>query len=353
VYLLKRKAVPLVGIDISATAIKLLELRHAGSKFQVESYAVEPLPPNAITDRMITDIETVGQAVAKVVAKARTKNVNVAVAVSGSSVITKTVSLPAGLSDHDMEDQLQVEADQYIPFPLEEVAMDFEVVGESPDNPDRMDIVLAASRVEIVDNCVAALGLGGLKAKVVDVESFVVDNAVALLMQDHLEEEKEKIVAVADIGSVATTFSILQNLKTIYSREQQFGGAQLTEEIQRRYGLTFEEAGIAKKRGGLPDNYEPEVLQPFKESLVQQIERAQQFFFSSSAINHIDHVILAGGCAAIEGIAEMVQEKLGVETMVANPFKQMSVHSRISAENLHKDGPSMLIATGLALRGVA
>ncbi|MHC8441551.1 MAG: pilus assembly protein PilM [Candidatus Eutrophobiaceae bacterium] len=353
-YLLKRKSVPLIGLDISETSIKLLELTAQGSSFRVESYAVEPLPSEAVTDRTITDVDAVGQAIKRVVAKSRTKNTNAAVAVSGSSVITKIISMPAGLSDTEMEDQLQVEADEYIPFPLEEVAMDFEVIGTSADSPDRVDVILAASRVEIVDNCVAAMEIGGLTAKVVDVESFVIDNVVALLMMDnpHQGDEKTETVAVADVGSAIMTFSVLENMKTVYSREQQFGGAQLTEEIQRRYGLSFEEAGIAKKRGGLPDNYEPEVLEPFKESMVQQIERAQQFFFSSSNVESIDRIILAGGCAAIPGVAKLVKERMGIETAVANPFAKMTFNSRVSEENLRKDASALMIAVGLALRGV-
>lgn len=350
-FSIKKKSAPILGIDISATAIKLLELSRSGNKYRVESYAVEALPPNSVSEKNINEIEIVGEAVAKAVKKSGTKTKNAAVAVAGSSVITKIITMPAGLSEDDMENQIQVEADQYIPFPLDEVAMDFEVIGPSEENPDRVDVLLAASRSEIVDNVVAAINLGGLTAKVVDIESFAIENAISLIADSFPDDATTEVIAVADVGSNVTTFSVVENLKTIYSREESFGGAQLTEEIQRRYGLSFEEAGLAKRQGGLPDNYGPEVLEPFKENMASQISRAVQFFYSSSQIGNIDHLILAGGCASIEGVAEIVQEKLDINTVIANPFANMAVASKIPTKSLTNDAPAMMIACGLALRG--
>jgi len=265
-------------------------------------------------------------------------------------VITKIIDMPANLTDADLESQISVEADQYIPFPLEEVAMDFEVIGPQENNPDRVDILLAASRADNVDARVAVLELGGLNARVIDLEAFALENTVGLIAKEQLGLGEDKIIAVADIGSTITTFSVLENMKIVYSREQQFGGAQLTEDIQRRYGLSYEEAGLAKKQGGLPENYVPEVLDPFKDNMASQISRAQQFFFSSSQISHIDHLILAGGCASIEGVAELITERIGVPSTVANPFANMAVSSRVSANSLSNDAPALMVACGLALR---
>lgn len=349
-FLFKKKSAPVVGIDISATAIKLLELSRSGSRYRVESYAVEPLPPNSVVDKNITDIDAVGEAIGRAVKKSGTKTKHAAAAVAGSAVITKLIEMPANLSDSDMESQLQVEADQYIPFPLEEVALDFEVLGPSADNPERVDVLLAASRSDNVDVRVGALEIGGLSAKVIDVEAFALENTVCMLAANLFDNGEDKIIAVADVGSSVTTFSVLENLKIIYSREQQFGGAQLTEDIQRRYGLSYEEAGLAKRQGGLPENYASEVLDPFKESMSQQISRAQQFFFSSSQITNIDHLILAGGCSSIEGVAALIESTLGVSTTVANPFANMSVSSRIPTQSLSNDAPALMVSCGLALR---
>ena len=348
----KKKSNPVVGIDISATAIKLLELSKSSGRYRVESYAVEPVPANSVVDKNITDMDAVGEAIGRAVKKSGTKLKTAAAAVAGSSVITKVITMPAELSDADLETQIELEADQYIPFPLEEVSMDFEVIGPSAENPDRVDVLLAASRSDNVDLRVATLEIGGLDVKVIDVEAFALENTVAMLAADQLGGGEDKIIAVADIGSSVTTFSVLENLKIMYSREQQFGGAQLTEEIQRRYGLSFEEAGLAKKQGGLPDNYGPEVLEPFKDSMAQQISRAQQFFYSSSSITDIDHLILAGGCSSIEGIAELIEGKIGIPTIVANPFANMALGSKVPAQVLANDAPSLMISCGLALRGV-
>jgi type IV pilus assembly protein PilM len=351
VFSFNKKSVPILGVDISATAIKLLELSRSGSKYRVESYAVEPLPANSVSDKTINDIEQVGEAVARAVKKSGTRTKQAAVCVAGSSVITKVISMPAGLSDDEMENQIQVEADQYIPFPLEEVAMDFEVIGESNEGADRVDVLLAASRSEIVDNVVASIELGGLTAKVVDIEAFAIENTIDLMSKDFPSGTSKDAIAVADVGSAVTTFSVMENMKIVYSREEMFGGAQLTEDIQRRYGLSYEEAGLAKRQGGLPDNYEPEVLEPFKENMASQIGRALQFFYASSQISNVDVLILAGGCSSIPGIAELVESKLGVKTMIANPFANMAVASRIKTNNLTNDAPAMMIACGLALRG--
>ncbi len=351
----KKKSTPVLGIDVSVTAVKLLELSRSGSKYRVESYAVEPLPSNSVMDKNITDMEAVGEAIGRAVKKSGSKVKDAAAAVAGSAVITKTIEMPAGLSDSDLESQIQVEADQYIPFPLEEVALDFEVIGPVKDNEgkvveERVNVLLAASRLENVDAKVGALELAGVNAKIIDIEGFALENTLAMMANDLFGGGEDQILAVADVGSAVTTFSVLENMKIVYAREQQFGGAQLTEDIQRRYGLSYEEAGLAKRQGGLPDNYVPEVLEPFKENMAQQISRAQQFFFSSSHISNIDHLILGGGCASVEGIGPLLESKVGVPTLIANPFANMSVASRVSAQTLRNDAPSLMVSCGLALR---
>ncbi len=348
--LFKKKSTPLLGIDITATAIKLLELSKSGSKYRIESYSVEPLPANSVVEKNIADTDAVGEAIGKAVKKSGTRIRDGAAAVSGSAVITKIITMPAELSDEDMESQIQLEADQYIPFPLEEVSMDFEVLGPTEGSEDQVDVLLAASRSENVDLRIASLEVGGLQAKIVDVEAFALENAVTMMVQNLFGGGEGQIIAVADVGSAVTTFSVMDNLKIVYSREQAFGGAQLTEDIQRRYGLSYEEAVLAKKQGGLPDNYGPEVLEPFTESMAQQISRSQQFFFSSSSITRIDHLILAGGCASIEGISEIVEAEVGIPTVIANPFANMSLSSKVSAQALSNDAPSLMISCGLALR---
>ncbi len=344
----------MLGLDISSTAVKLLELSkssgRSGARYRVEAYAVEPLPANAVVEKNIADVDAVGQAIHNVVRRSGSKARQAAVAVSGSAVITKIITMPASLSDAEMESQIQLEADQYIPYPLEEVNLDFEILGSSEKNPEMMDVLLAASRSENVDDRVAALEIAGLTATVVDVEAYAMENAFTQIADQLPDGGDDQTVAIADIGATTTTLNVLRNGKIIYTREQNFGGRQLTEEIQRRYGLSHEEAGMAKRQGGLPDNYVPEVLEPFKEAMAQQVSRSLQFFFSSSAYNSVDYIVLAGGSSSIPGVDELIEEKIGTPTIVANPFANMSVSSNVKPQGLSNDAPSLMIACGLALR---
>ncbi|MBU2987732.1 pilus assembly protein PilM [Saccharophagus degradans] len=347
--LFTKKKNPMLGLDVSSTSVKLLELSRHGDSYRVENYAVRALPANSVVEKNINDVEAVAQAVKAVVQTSRTKIKDAAVAVAGSSVITKVIDMPADLSEDDMELQISIEADQYIPYPLEEVAIDFDIQGPSAKSEDRVDVLLAACRRENVDIRATMLELADLNPKVIDVEAYTMERAFALV-QEQLEDQDEQVVAVLDIGATMTTLSVLVDGKTIYTREQLFGGKQLTEEIQRRYGLSAEEAGLAKKQGGLPDDYEPEVLEPFKDAVVQQVTRSLQFFFSSSQYNDVDHIVIAGGVASLEGLSNLVEEKLGTSVTIANPFANMSVSSRVNATALSNDAPSLMIAVGLALR---
>ncbi len=346
---LEKKAKPVLGLDISSTSVKLLELTRHGDRYRVETYAVRALPPNAVVEKNINDQEAVAEVIKAMVKQSKTKLKHAAVAVAGSAVITKVIDMPAGLSDDAMETQISLEADQYIPFPLEEVAIDFEVQGESPRNPDQVEVLLAACRRENVEMRANVLELADLTPEKVDVEAYSMERAYELIA-DQLEDQDGQVVAIIDVGATMTTLSVLVDGKTVYTREQLFGGKQLTEEIQRRYGLSMEEAGLAKKQGGLPDDYESEVLGPFKEAVVQQVTRSLQFFFSASQYNDVDYIILAGGVASMDGLVGLIEEKLGTQTVVANPFAGMSVSSRVNAVALANDAPSLMIATGLAMR---
>jgi type IV pilus assembly protein PilM len=258
--------------------------------------------------------------------------------------------MPAALSESEMESQIQLEADQYIPYPLEEVNIDFQIQGSSEKSPELVDVLLAASRSENVDDRVAALELAGLTCEIVDVEAYAMEIACTQLADQWPNAGEAQTIAVADIGATTTTLNVLHNNHIIYTREQNFGGRQLTEEIQRRYGLSVEEAGMAKRQGGLPDNYIPEVLEPFKEAMAQQVSRSIQFFYSASAFNNVDLVVLAGGSSSVPGIDDLIQERLGVETIIANPFANMAVASRVKPQVLSNDAPALMIACGLALR---
>ncbi len=340
---------PLIGVDISSTAVKLLQLARTGDRYRVEHYAVEPLPPNAVVEKNVVEVEAVGEAVRRALARSGSRAKHAAAAVSGSSVITKVISMSADYSEDELEAQIELEAVNYIPYPVEEVNLDFEVLGSTPGNSEMVQVLLAASRSENVEVRASALELGGLTAKVIDVEAFAIENAFAL-MESGLNIPKDGLVALVDVGATMTTLNVLRGGRSIYTRENLFGGKQLTDVVMSRYNLTYEEAGLAKRQGGLPESYELEVLEPFKEAMAQQVSRLLQFFYAGSEFNRVDQVVLAGGCASIPGVATMVEEQLGIPSTVANPLAQMTVGPRVQANALVQDAPALMIACGLALR---
>jgi type IV pilus assembly protein PilM len=345
----KRKQSALLGLDISSTTVKLLELSRSGDAYRVESYSVASLPQDAVVEKAISDIDGVSNGIRAVLAQSRSKLKHVAAAVAGSAVITKVVQMPEGLSEEEMETQLTLEADQYIPYPLEEVALDFEMQGTVPERDGMVEVLLAACRRETIDARVEAIEGADLEPRVMDVEAYAMERAYGLIQQN-LGIDDNAVVAVVDIGATMTTLSVLVEGQTIYTREQLFGGKQLTDEIMRRYGLPLEEAGLAKKQGGLPDDYEDELLNPFRDAVLQQVTRSLQLFFSSSQYNDVDFLIMAGGVSYMEGLAELVGSRLGTPTAVANPFAEMSISPRVNAVALGSDAPAMMIACGLALR---
>ncbi|KGO99212.1 pilus assembly protein PilM [Novilysobacter defluvii] len=345
-----RKSQPaLVGVDISSTAVKLLQLSRSGSRYRVEHYAVEPLPPNAVVEKNIVEADAVGDAIRRAVNRSGTRARHAAAAVAGSSVITKVIPMSAELEEDDLEAQVELEAVNYIPYPIEEVNLDFEVLGPVPGSTESVEVLLAASRAENVEIRASVLQAGGLTPKVMDVEAFAIENAFGLIA-DQLTVPPGGLVALIDSGATMTTLNVLRGGRSIYTREQVFGGKQLTDEVMRRYGLSYEEAGLAKRQGGLPDTYESEVLDPFKEAMVQQVSRLLQFFYAGSEHNRVDQIVLAGGNAAIPGIAAMAEEQLGVPTLTANPLAHMTLRQGVNARALAQDAPALMIACGLALR---
>lgn len=343
----------LIGVDISTSAVKMVELSSSAKKvYHLEGYAVAAIPKDAITDGNIVSLEQVSDAVQLAWKLLGSREKNVALALPSSAVITKKVRLMKGLREEEMEVQVEGEANQYIPFPLEEVNIDFQVIGPAPNSPDDVEVLIAAARKEKIEDRVAAAEDAGLKVIVVDVDTYATEAAYRLVATQLPKEGKGQTVMIVDMGAAMMHINVLHNNHSVYVREQAFGCGQLTQEIQRRFGLSAEEAEVAKRKGGLPDSYEAEVLQPFVESLSLEVARALQFFTSSTQYNHVDHIILAGGGAAITGIDSVVQGKTQIKTIVANPFHSMSIGSNVKHQQIAIDAPVLMVACGLAMRGV-
>ena len=345
------KARSLIGLDISSSAVKMVELASDGkSGYRVERYTIEVLPRDAVADGNIVNLEATAEAVRRAWKKLATSTRNVAVALPASHVITKKIIVAAGQREEELELQVESEANQYIPFALEEVNLDFQVVGQAPSSPDEIEVLIAASRKEKVEDRVAVAESAGLKPVVMDVESYAILSSFELIEKQLPDGGKGQIIALVDVGANVMNLTVLRNGQQLYAREQAFGGNQLTQDIARLFGMTFEEAEAEKRRNNLPDNYEAELLQPFVESMALEVSRALQFFFTSTQFNQVNHIVLAGGCAVLPGADEVVASRTQINTIIANPFADMVLSDRVTAKRLLADASSLMAACGLALR---
>ena len=339
-----------LGIDISPSSVKMVELAQSGSKVELQGYAIVALPPAEASSAKESQIQVIGSAIKRAAKQIGTRCSLAATAVPGSAVIVKTVNFPADLREDEIEAQIELEAEQYIPYPLEDVSLDFYVLGPTENTPGLVDVQVVASRKELVEDRAAALEWAGLKAEVVDVDSFAMERACHHMIENSEDWDAGDVYAVSDSGANSTSLVVIQDRKVIFTREQPFGGRQLSEEIQRRYGISFDEAERAKKNGGLPADYEAELFDPFVDALGQQIDRSLHFFQSSQPQIVVKRLLLAGGCAALPGVLQNLDSRKDVAVSAVDPFAGMTLSARATRANLTKDAPSLLVATGLALR---
>ncbi|MDD5180976.1 MAG: pilus assembly protein PilM [Gallionellaceae bacterium] len=349
---LQTKTPPLIGVDISASAVKMVELSELPKNkgYTVERYVIEALPKDAVIDGNINNLEAVSDGLTRAFKRMGTRIKNVSLALPAAAVITKKILLPSGLREEDLEYQVESEANQYIPFAMDEVNLDFQVIGPAPGNAEEVEVLLAASRKANIEDRVAAVQSAGLKAVVVDVETYAAEAALDQICTQLPGGAIDQCVALVDIGANAINVNVVRNGQSVYVRDQQVGGAQLTQQIQDKFGLSAEEAEAGKRNGGLPDNYESEVLAPFCENVASEIARAMQFFFTSTQFGEINYIVLAGGSAVLAGLDDAVATRTQVNTLVANPFAQMTLSSRIKPRQLQTDAPALMIACGLAMR---
>lgn len=347
----KPRTKPVLGLDISTSSVKVVELAKAGTSYRAQTYAVEPMPANAIADKVIQNIEDVGEAVRRAYKRSRSRLKDVAVAIGGATVITKTIQIPNGLSPREQTEQVELMLPRILPFAIEDVSYDFEEIGPSASDSNSTDVLLVATRRDNVEHRQAVLELAGLRAAIVDCEVFALENAYKLLGETGDDEEEDNVVALVDFGSATTSFSVFENGRIVYTRDQAFGGKQLTDEIMQRYNLSYEDAGRAKRRGGLPESYHEEVLVPFINDMAQQVNRALQFFYAATTEHtKVKRVFICGGCASIPEAAERIGEHLDMQTRVANPFTSLKLTGRAQAQGIEQDAPGLMVACGLAMR---
>ena len=346
-----RKHPPMIGLDVSSSSAKLVELGQTPSgDLVLERFASEPFEKGWIADGQIEKFDEVADAMRRVIKKSGTRTRNVAMALPPSAVITKKIMLPAGLSESELEVQVEAEANQYIPFSLDEVSLDFCVIGPSATSAGDVEVLIAASRREKVQDRQGLAEAAGLKPMIMDVESYASRLAAARLIQALPNQGEETMVALFEVGAFTTSMQVIKGEEVLYDRDQAFGGAQLTQLIVRQYGFSPEEAETKKRNGDLPEDYESGVLKPFVESMAQEVARALQFFFTSTPHNRVDYVMLAGGSAALPGLTDAVTMQTSFPCNLANPFEGMHVGDGVREKKMRREAPSYLTSCGLAMR---
>jgi type IV pilus assembly protein PilM len=348
---LSSKSPPLIGLDIGSSSVKLVELsRSPAGTLCLERYAIEPLPRGAVVDGNFDKIDVVAEAVKRAWRRSGTRIKNIAMALPSSAVITKRIALPASLREEEMEMQVESEANQYIPFALDEVSLDFQILGSIPNSPDDVEVLIAASRKEKVEDRMAVAQIAGLKPAVIDVESYAMRGALERLIEQLPNRGEGLVIAAFYLGANSTVATVMHDGEAIYERDQPFGGQQLTSDIARAYGISVDDAEQKKRSGDLPANYESDVLRPFVETAVTEITRALQFFFTSTPYTRIDQIMLAGGSAILTGLADELMERSQVPTSVVSPFKGMEIAGSVREKQLRLDAPALLTPCGLAMR---
>lgn len=349
--LFNRQTPAMVGLDISSTSVKLVELgRNKDGGWVLERCAMEPIEKGWVVDGNVENFDMVAEAIRRVVRKSGTRAKNVAMALPVSAVIAKKIVLPSGLSDLDMEAQVEMEANQYIPFSLDEVSLDYCVIGNSPTSAGDVEVLIAATRKEKVQDRQGVAEAAGLSPVILDVESYASRMAAGRLIQNLPNKGEDTLVALFEIGANTTSMQVIRQDETVYEREQTFGGAQLTQLIVRQYGFTLEEAEAKKRTGDLPDEYLDLILRPFVDGVAQEIARALQFFFTSTPNNRVDYILLAGGSSGLPGLAETVIEQTGYACVVVNPFEGMTMGESVKETKIRRESMSYLTACGLAMR---
>ena len=345
------KSRSLIGLDISSSSVKMVELASDGKNgYRVERYTIEVLPRDAVADGNIVNLEAAAEAVRRAWKKLATSTKHVAIALPASHVITKKIIVAAGQREEELEVQVESEANQYIPFSLDEVSLDFCVMGPSKNAPGDVDVLIAASRREKVQDRQGLAEAAGLKPGVVDIESHASRLAAGRLIEALPNKGVDAMVALFEVGALTTSMQVIRNEEVLYDRDQAFGGAQLTQLIVRQYGFSVEEAESKKRNGDLPEDYQAAVLRPFVDSMAQEIGRALQFFFTSTPHNRVDHIMLAGGSAPLPGLTEAVTQQTGFACSAVNPFDGMEIGSSVRLKKMVREAPSYLTSCGLAMR---
>jgi len=345
----------LIGIDISATGVKLVELGHSRSGYELKSMAMVPLPRDAIVENTVIDSMAVSQALLDAIEVARPSTRRAAIAVSGNAVIIKTVTMPT-TTEFELETQIEFEADQHVPYDIDDVYLDFQILGEVPDSPDEMEVVLVACKREVIDDYQLVLSEAGIETKCVDCAVFALENAYEICesqteegIADTLDEDSSPAVALVNIGANLINVNIMIKGQMSFVRDQFYGGQNLTEEIQREHNVSYQAAEEMKLERF--SEISREALERFYVGLTSELVRSLDFYAANHAEHPVQKLLLSGGSSLMPDIANELEQRLGIEAEVINPFANIKASNRkFDADYLNRIGPSMVVPIGLAVR---
>jgi len=340
-----------IGLDIGSSSIKMVELRDDRNGYKLQNLAISALPPEAIVDGALMDSATIIDTIRDVIAASKTKSKDVVTSVSGHSVIVKKISLPL-MTEAELEESIQWEAERYIPFDINDVNIDFQIFGATQENPEVMDVVLVAAKKDIINDYVSVIMESGLNPVIIDLDSFALENMLAI----NYEIGDGETVAVANVGATVTTINIIRNNSSAFTRDIFKGGNQMTEEIQRQLHVDYEEAEkikVGTKVDLSSQSVIQNVLKTASESLAVEIGNSLDFFQSTNTSEKIGRLYLSGGGSKIKDFDIILQQQIGIPVEVVNPFKKVDYSGRdFDLEYLKEIGPIMAVGVGLASRKV-
>jgi len=338
-----------IGLDIGCSSIKLVELKEDKNGYKLQNLAISPLPPEAIVDGALMDSVTIIDTIQDAISTSKTKTKDVVTSVPGHSVIVKKISLPF-MTEAELEESIQWEAERYIPFDINDVNIDFQIFGSTPENPEVMDVALVAAKKDIINDYVSVIMESGLTPVIIDIDSFALENMLAI----NYEIGKEEILAIVNVGASITNINIIKNNITAFTRDIFKGGNQITEEIQRQLHVDHEEAEKIKVGAKVDFASQPiiqNVLKTASESLAIEIGNSLDFFQSTTTYEKIGKLYLSGGGSRIKDFDIILQQQIGIPVEVVNPFKKIDYSGKnFDLEYLREIGPIMAVGVGLASR---
>lgn len=345
--LFKKKAKSIIGLDIGTRYIKAVCLERDGDVTKVTGFACEPITNEAFNEREIKDFDAISRTLKKIKLALKGKNKEVAIAVAGPSVISKTVYMEPDQTDFELESQIEIEADSLIPYPIDEVYLDFEEIKQSETHVGKVEVLLSAAHKDIVDSRITLVREVPFEPVVVDIENYALANAIS----QFAVADENQVTCCISIGASMLQLCCVHDGIVTYTKEHPFGMNKFVQDISVIHNIAMQEVEEQIAAGTAPDNWFTDTFPLFLATLQQQIQRVLQMYASTTHQPQPTQILLAGGAAVTPQITQELSKELGIEVTIFNPFESASIAEKVNTETLIKIAPQLAIAAGLASRG--